>query len=501
MRCAENWDDRIAAVSAELFITNGRVIDPLSGFDGVADVAVSGGRVTEIGPGLQGRETLDATGMVVAPGFIDLHSHVHTVVGQRLQAHDGVTTALDLEVGLSPTARAYQQAADEGRPLNYGYSASWAALRMQVLAGVTADGNVFSVLAHLGDPKWQRQATETELPALIGALETELAAGALGVGVIVGYAPGTGPDEYLAVAAAASRAGRPVFTHARELIESDPDVRIDGPTEIVRAAAETGAQMHYCHINSTSRRHVDRVLELVDRCRHEGGRVSTEAYPYGAGATAIGAAFLDPDKLDRWEITPRSIIYLPTGEHVADVARLRQLRAEDPGGVAIIEVLDESDPTDRGFLARGLLSPDTMIASDAMPPLVGGLPVPSMTWPIPAGAMSHPRAAGTFSKTLRQYVREQGTLELTEAIRRSSTLPALLLETMSPAMRRKGRLSVGADADVVVFDPVTVSDRATYADSCRLSTGFRHVVVNGVPLIRDGVLDPDAMPGKPIRAA
>jgi hypothetical protein len=279
-------------------------------------------------------------------------------------------------------------------------------------------------------------------------------------------------------------------------------VPVDGATEIVRAAGETGAHMHCCHINSTSRRHIDRVLALVDRCRAEGGRVTTEAYPYGSGATAIGAVFLDPDRLPRWGLAPNAITFMPTGERVADASRLRELRALDPGGLAIIEMLSEDDPRDRELLGRSILADDTIIASDAMPLLRSGRPLDdTKTWPLPADAVTHPRTAGTFAKTLRRYVREDGTLDLVEAIRRSSTLPALTLQGMTPDMRRKGRLSVGADADIVVFDPKTVSDQATYTDSCRPSTGFRHVVVNGTMLIRDGELDPRAMPGRPIRAA
>jgi hypothetical protein len=413
-----------------------------------------------------------------------------------------VTTSLDLEAGSSPVARAYEIAADEGRPLNYGFSASWAALRIQVLAGVPADGKAITMLHNLGTPGWQRAATASEQRLLIQGLEADLADGALGVGVLVGYAPDTDPDEYLAVAAAAAGVGRPVFTHARELVESDPNVAIDGPTEIVRAAAETGAHMHYCHINSTSRRHVERVLGLVDKCRREGARVTTEAYPYGSGSTAIGATFLDPELLSRWDLTPSSIVYLPTGERPADAARLRALRARDPGGLAVIELLSEHDPRDRALMAASMLHEDTIVASDAMPVLQpSGDPLPDDNiWPIPADALTHPRTAGTFARTLRRYVRERGDMELVEAIRRSATLPALLLEGFSPSMRFKGRLQVGADADIIVFDPESVSDQATYQRSCRPSTGFRHVIVNGAPVIEDGMLDLSAMPGRPIRA-
>jgi N-acyl-D-aspartate/D-glutamate deacylase len=487
-------------VSADVVIAGGRVIDPLSGFDAIADVAIRGDRVEAIGPGLSASETLDARELIVAPGFIDLHSHVHSVTGHWLQAHDGVTTTLDLEAGASPTSRAYADAARAGRPLNYGFSASWAALRMELLAGLPADVAIHSVLDHVGNPGWQREATRREQDRLVAALEGELAAGALGIGVLVGYAPGTSPEEYLAVADLAARASRPVFTHARELVEADAAVPIDGPTEIVRAAAETGAHMHCCHVNSTSARHIDRVLELIDRCRAEGGRVTTEAYPYGAGATAIGATFLAPERLHRRQLEPSSITYLPTGERVADAARLRELRERDPAGMAIIETLNEDDPRDRELLARSILADDTIIASDAMPLVRDGRSLDDATWPPPPGTVTHPRTAGTFAKVLRRYVREDGALDLVEAIRRCSTLPAVTIQGMSPDMRRKGRLSRGADADVVVFDPRAVSETATFADSCRPSTGFRHVLVNGTVLIRDGEVDAAARPGRPIRA-
>jgi cytosine/adenosine deaminase-related metal-dependent hydrolase len=489
-------------MSADLVLAGGRVIDPLSGLDEVADVAVRSGRVVEIGPALQATARLDVAGLVVSPGFIDLHSHVHSIAGHRLQAFDGVTTALDLEAGASPVSLAYEIAAQEGRPLNYGFSASWASLRIQLLAGVPADGQAITMLHNLGLPEWQRSTRASEQRRLVESLESELADGALGVGVLVGYAPGTEPDEYLAVARMAAAAGRPVFTHARELVEADPQVLIDGPTEIVQAAAETGARMHFCHINSSSRRHVERVLDLVDEARCQGAQLTTEAYPYGSGATAIGAAFLAPELLGRWEITPSSIIYLPTGERVADEARLRDLREQDPGGLAVFELLDERNTRDSQLLASALLHPDTMVATDAMPIFHSGAAFAGEdVWPLPHDSVTHPRAAGTFARTLRMYVRERAELSLAEAIRRSSTLPAQLLERVCSAMRRKGRLQVGADADIVVFDPDRVSDQATYQESCRPSTGFAHVLVNGIPVVKDGQLDRSAMPGRPVRAS
>ena len=317
-----------SAVEHPLVIRGGRVVDPARGFDGPADVAIEDSRVVAVGPGLRGRTVLDATGCVVAPGFIDLHSHAQTVVGNWLQAFDGVTTALELEAGAGPIERVYAQTAAVGRPLNYGYSASWAIARIEALTGPRVDQGPRSVLARMNDPTWQREATSSEEDRIIGLLETELAAGALGIGVLLGYAPGTGTGEYLRVARLAASRRVPTYTHSRALVGGGvrPD-RPDGAEELVRAAGETGAHMHYCHVNSTSGRAIDRVLALVDRVRREGATVTTEAYPYGAGMTGIGAAFLSPERLAEAGLRPTDIVHLPRNERVRDAEHLRQLRA------------------------------------------------------------------------------------------------------------------------------------------------------------------------------
>src|SRR5215469_8742768 len=363
----------------DIVLRGGRVIDPESGLDQVRDVAVRGSAVEEIGSALpQGRTELGVAGLVVTAGFVDMHSHCSDVAGLRLQALDGVTTALELEAGVTPVAAAYRNAAAEGRPVNYGFAASWALARMEAVAGIKLDGRLGTFLANIGSPAWQRPAAPAEITALLARLAADLAEGALGIGVLVGYAPGTGPDEYLRVAGLAAEAGAPTFTHARDLIEMVPRAVIDGAEEIVRAAGETGAHMHYCHVNSTSQRHIGRVLGLVGRAQAAGARVTTEAYPYGSGMTGIGAAFLAPERLAERGLTPSSLTYVRTGERVASEARLRELRHADPGGLAIIELLDEDDPADRELLMRSLTFPGAVVASDAMP----------LTWTGPA---PHPR--------------------------------------------------------------------------------------------------------------
>ena len=488
----------------DVLLRGGRVIDPESGLDATRDVAVAGGRVMQIGTRLdpaRARAALDVAGLVVTAGFVDLHSHLTDVAGLRLQALDGVTTALELEAGAAPVAAAYRRAAAEGRPVNYGFATSWALARMEAVAGIALDGKLGTFLANIASPAWQRRATPGEVAAMLARLAADLADGALGIGVLLGYAPGSDPDEYLSVAALAAEAGVPTFTHARDLAEHAPHAVIDGAEEIVRAAGQTGAHMHYCHVNSTSQRHVGRVLDLIGRAQAAGSRISAEAYPYGSGMTGIGAAFLAPERLGERGLSPSSLTYAPTGERVATRARLRELRRADPGGLVIIDLLDEDDPADRRLLMRSLSFPGAVVASDAMPLTWTGPAPGPLEWPLPRGAVTHPRTAGTFARALRLLTRDGGPLRLAEALSKCSLQPARLLADHVPAMRRKGRLQAGCDADIVVFDPATVSDRATYADSTRPSAGIRHVLVNGTPVVADGDIVADALPGRPVRAS
>lgn len=487
---------------ATTIVRGGRVIDPESGTDAVADVVVRDGRIAEISrvPVLDpDADVVDATGLIVGPGFVDLHSHVHSIAGQRLQAFDGVTTTLDLEAGLLPVEQAYADAAAAGRVLNYGFSASWTDARGQVLAGVLARADFHDSADLLGNPDWQRSSSPAELTQWLGLLERELADGALGIGILLGYAPRSDPAEFLAVARLAAAAGAPTFTHVRDLIEIDPTTPVDGSREIARAADETGAAMHHCHVNSTSRRHVDRVLADLDRARAAGGRITIEAYPYGMGSTSVGAAFLAPDRLRVAGLAPSSIVMLGTGERIADARRLDEVRALDPGATCFVEFLDERAESDRALLRQALAFPDAIVASDAMPVEWPDGRTDSREWPLPAGAATHPRTAGTFARSIRLMVREHALWDWVEAFRRCAYLPARVLDDIAPVMRGKGMLAPGADADLVVLDPAAITDNATGVDPVRPSSGVRHLLVGGAFVIRDGELDQDAYPGRAVR--
>ena len=371
---------------------------------------------------------------------------------------------------------------------------------MHVLADGPLDGSAAAIFGGFVGAAWQRAATATQLARILDQIETDLAAGAVGVGVLLGYTPGVDPAEYVAVAALAASAGVPTFTHSRDIVELAPETVIDGAEEVVRTAGATGAHMHYCHINSTSGRHIDRVLGLVGRCQAEGARVTTEAYPYGSGSTAIGAAFLAPERLHERFRGTTSITYLRTGERVADDGPTPRAAGDRPGRSRHRRVPGRVGPHRHGTPAPVPRVPgrDRRQRRDATAVDGHHAHGPHVVAP-PTRSRHPPRTAGTFGRALRLW-RQEGA-PLLEAIGRATVLPAEVLQGAVPAMRRKGRVQTGTDADLVVFDEVRVTDQATYAASTRPSSGIAHVLVGGTFVVRDHELLPDSHPGRPVRAS
>lgn len=484
----------------DLLLRGARVIDPETGLDAVRNVALTGGTITAVTTeDVPARKVVELAGRVLAPGFIDLHSHAQTSTSLRVQALDGVTTALELEAGDAVPKSTYQIAEDAGRPINFGYSASWAMARMRVLDGAAPQGGFLGFADHCGGPRWRDKATPRELDLILADVESQLNEGTLGIGVLLGYAPASGRKEYFRLAQLAAKYDAPTFTHARFKNPDDPETALEGISEVVATAMGTGAHMHVCHVNSTSLRAIDEVAEVAEGARAAGLKFSTEGYPYGAGMTTISAPFLHPDKLPRVGITPSDMVVLHSGERPRDAKRLLELQLTEPGAMVAIHYLNESDPDDWSVLQKALVLPDSAVASDAIAYIDESGGLIQDEWPLPPNAVSHPRTAGTFSRFIRLMARELDLLPLTDAIGRCTLRPAQILQSIAPQFAKKGRVQVGADADLVVFDLDTISDRATYSDPAQVSAGVDQLLVNGEFVIRDRVLLPDALPGRAMK--
>lgn len=490
----------------DVVIAGGRVIDPETRLDAVRHVGINGGRIAAVSETpLSGRTQIDASGLVVAPGYIDLHSHTQTIPGDRIQAYDGVTTVLELESGIAPIGLWYDNQQATGRAVNYGASVAWTFARVAAMNPELGepDATLQYFQRAFGHPEWSTHVSSPEqLEAILAGVEQGLKEGGIGIGINNGYAPGTGVQELAAVAELAARYGVPTYTHVSLLGNVDPNSSFEGYIRLIGFAAATGAHMHICHLNSTSLRDIARAVAAVEKAQGAGLKITVEAYPYGAGSSAIGAAmFLDPDFEQRTGSTWSDIVVNTTGEAIASEERLRELQAADPGELVVWHYLrPETDPEDQKLLDMSNLYPGAAVASDAMPwQFPDGSFLDGDVWPLPDSVTAHPRSAGTYARFISMYVKQRGRLDLIDAIERCSLIPAQILEESTPSMKRKGRLQPGADADVIVFDLSEVHDEASFEKPAVPSAGMKHVLVNGVRLIKDGELDTSVLPGRPVR--
>ncbi len=448
--------------SYDIAILNARVMDPETGFDQVRNVGVRDDVIATItADEIKGLRTIDAAGNVAAPGFIDLHQHGQSPVNYRAQIHDGITTALELEIGVEDIPAWYAER--EGNALvNHGASISHPYSRNIAMTGENPGLS--------GDAMAQPLA-DGQLEALEERIQAGLEAGAVAVGFGIAYTPGATLDEITAIFKLAARYNAVCHVHMRTAVD------LTNLEEVLTAAKDSGASLHVVHLNSSSRDEAPKYLARIREAQAEGIDVTTECYPYNRGSTRI-----DSHSYSDWETYSDEELgqftWVETGENLTRET-FRKYRAQ--GGTII------SPPTYSLETVKLLVAdPLTMIASDGM-------------W-IDNGR-AHPRTWGTFSRVLGHYVREEGALTLMDALGKMTVRPAQRLEKRIPAMNKKGRLQEGADADIVVFDPESVIDRATFDDPVQYSAGIRYVLVNGALTLDDGELVAGVAAGEAIRAS
>ena len=453
----------LAAQPYDLVIANGRVMDPATNLDGLRQIGIRAGKIAALSTTpLQGRNTIDAKGLVVSPGFIDIHQHGQTPEAYGLKARDGVTTALEMEIGATPVA-AWNRSRQDRALINYGASAG------HVPAVVAAMHEISNSLVPSGAAS-QRTPSAAEHRESLALLRRDLDEGGLGIGMGIAYLKST-RAQILDVFRLAAERRVPVYVHMRYGGPQEPGA-IDSLQEVLADAAVTGASLHIVHITSTCLRETPLALDMIAAARKRGLDVTTEAYPYTAGMTDISSAIFDPG----WEqrqggISYHDLQWAATGERLTaeSFARYRK-----QGGMVAIHAIPEE------VVRTALSNPMVMIASDG----------------IMDGGKGHPRASGTYARVLGRYVREERVLSLMEALRRMTVMPAGRI-----GLKNKGRIAIGADADLTVFDPARVIDRATFEKPNLPSDGIPYVVVGGAVVVRAGQVQDTAMPGRAIVAA
>jgi hypothetical protein len=466
-----------STIEYDIVLSDGRVIDPETKLDAIRNVGIISNRIAQISAEpLKGKQTINVSGLVVAPGFIDMHIHGRSNVEQEYQLHDGVTTALELEWGIEHIGQWY--ASRKGKALiNYGGSVNWPFERFKAIdkykSGV--DSLLQTTLkgeANIGTMTNTilRAATEaispTEMNQTLANIKASLSEGGIGIGAPIGYLPKSNPNEMYQVYKLAGELQALVFSHVR-----NPD--IISIQEAIAVAILTKAPLHIVHINSMSLGNIGLSLEMVNAANKKGFDISTELYPYTAGSTSLQSAMFDEGWQQRLGISYGDLQWVASGERLTketfDVYR-------KTGGVVIIHAMKPE------WIKTGIAAPGVMIASDGM------------TY----AKLAHPRTAGTFSRVLGKYVREEKVIDLNTAIEKMTLLPAKRLENIAPSMRFKGRIQVGADADITIFNTDTIIDKATFEKGLEFSAGIEYVMVNGNFILKNGKTVSNVFPGQAV---
>ncbi len=445
----------------DVVVTGGRLLDPDSGFDGIVNLGADGGTITAISPAnMTGRQAIDATGLVVAPGFVDLLSYEPNSFGAWLKLADGVTTNLAMH-GVNNYADAFFRRYEDRTPVHYG-----GAFHHHFMRG-------FDIGAGVED-----QLTEPQLAELESLTRSSLDQGFAGISFSPEYSPGTTTAEMERLAAVAAEYGHVCFFHVRHSDPDPPGTSLEAIEEVLAIASRTGIPVHIEHLSSTGGTFVmDRALAMIEGARDGGADVSACLYPYDFWGTFLGSSRFSLGWRKRYRLSESDLQVAGTATRLSPETFDAAVR--DNKLVAALGSIPEEE------IRLALTRSWVMVASDSIPG---------------ADLNNHPRGAGTFARTIGRYVREFGVLDLMTGLAKITILPARRVEGMIPTMARKGRLQRGADADIVIFDPLTIGDRATVEMPAAPSVGIRWVLVGGRIAMADAVIDRSVMAGRPLRS-
>ena len=443
----------------DVVIRNGRVIDPMSGFDGVLNVGLNAGVITAITAGepLPSEVEIDATGRVVSPGFVDILSYEPNPMGVWTKVADGVTTNLAMH-GVNNYASAFFDRYDGSSPMHFGGAFHQHFMRGDSI-GVRPDVAL----------------DDAQVAEFADLCRSSLETGYAGVAFSPEYSPATSTAEIDALASVAAEFGHVAFFHTRS---SDPATSLAGVAEALDVGRRTGIGVHIAHFHSTGATdHMADAIAAIETARADGVAATACIYPYDFWATTLQSFRFVGDWQARYGIDYADL----------QVAGTSATLTESTYGAAFADnkLVAALGSIDQAEIDLALQQPWVMLGSDAI---------------LTDDLNNHPRASGTFSRLLGRYVRERGVLDLPTALAKMTSLPTQRTEGMIPAMRRKGRLQRGADADITIFDPATVIDRATVADPSATALGIEHVFVDGRRVIADGEARRTVLPGQPLRS-
>lgn len=447
-------------------IRGGRVMDPETGRDEMADVAILDNQIVAIGRHLEaGIMELDARGLVVAPGFIDLlasvppnkHAHTHKIT-------DGVTTCFGMHGGPVDVKQYHRDFEESGALVNY--AAAVGDRRLRLAAGA---------IDHT------KPATPEQVAKMQELADQAIKAGAVGIGFGINYAPGMSYEEVFALFEVAAQNNVPCHLHARYKGNVFPLTMSLAVEEVLAVAAATGTQAQLAHMTSSTVGSAPLCIKLIEGAAKHGMDIAFDFHVWTRNQTYIQSALYDAGWQERFGgITYNDIYLADTQEHLTR-ERFEELH-NSPGYTLVqTEFIPEEE------IEMAIRSSLGMISSDS-----GGL------WSEEGHdkEAGHPRGTGTFARFLGRYVRERKIVNLMEGLRKITILPAQRMERSVSEMRKKGRLQVGADADITVFDPETVIERATYKQPYIYSEGVAHVLVNGVVVLQDGEIVEGMAPGQ-----